>query len=80
MSHVDPTEYEAGKAAFRDGQGLREVVERLQTNDTVPYSVQQERKDLSFAVGFADAFIDLVRARSAPSYSMAEARKRGVLK
>lgn len=61
---IDDTAYEAGKAAFSNGASLRTVVDRLLERIAVGQLGVTEGDDVkaaSFALGFADAFIDRLR-------------------
>jgi hypothetical protein len=59
MSPIDAPEYQLGRRAFREGASLREIVDRV-----IAASEQDETaeaKAFSRALGFADAFLDMVR-------------------
>jgi hypothetical protein len=54
MNKIDAPSYERGRAAFREGKSLRDVVGFVDANDA--------DTGVSFALGFADAALDLLRA------------------
>ncbi|MDC7984761.1 hypothetical protein PQJ75_13580 [Rhodoplanes sp. TEM] len=57
----DDASYDAGRKAFAGGVTLRQVAERVATSADV-----DEAKDMSFALGFADELLALLRVAARP--------------
>lgn len=58
MPKIDEAQYTAGKEAFASGGTIRSVVERMLNSG---HSREVEELEMSFIVGFADAFLERLR-------------------
>lgn len=65
MPKLDEQQYEAGRQAFSGGVSIRNVAERFSASGELPGVLEDpddEIKTMSFAIGFADALLDMLRS------------------